>query len=177
MIRLCGYPPGVDAQIADAILAATGATPATRFLELGIGTGRIAVPLIVRGFDYSGIDLSTKMIEQLRAKIDLYTATHPDRAPLRVDLRIGDSTSLPFADAQFGVVITVHVLHLISAWQRVLQETLRVLEPGGWYLNCGDAITQSDFPDDSTGAAKDLGGYRGRIGRPLGTGRTYRRQR
>jgi len=37
-------------------------------LELGIGTGRIALPLSQRGIRVHGIDLSAAMIAQLRAK-------------------------------------------------------------------------------------------------------------
>lgn len=37
-------------------------------LELGIGTGRIAVPLAARGIHVDGIDLSQAMVDQLRAR-------------------------------------------------------------------------------------------------------------
>jgi SAM-dependent methyltransferase len=37
-------------------------------LELGIGTGRIALPLAARGLEVHGIDASERMIERLRAK-------------------------------------------------------------------------------------------------------------
>ena len=37
-------------------------------LELGIGTGRIALPLSARGVPVDGIDLSPDMVERLRAK-------------------------------------------------------------------------------------------------------------
>src|SRR3954451_5556657 len=37
-------------------------------LELGIGTGRIALPLAQRGVPVHGIDLSADMVAQLRAK-------------------------------------------------------------------------------------------------------------
>ena len=37
-------------------------------LELGIGTGRIALPLAQRGVHVHGIDLSEAMVAQLRAK-------------------------------------------------------------------------------------------------------------
>ena len=37
-------------------------------LELGIGTGRIALPLRERGIPVHGIDLSADMVAQLRAK-------------------------------------------------------------------------------------------------------------
>jgi SAM-dependent methyltransferase len=39
-----------------------------RALELGIGTGRVALPLAARGVEVAGIDLSPYMLEQLRAK-------------------------------------------------------------------------------------------------------------
>jgi SAM-dependent methyltransferase len=39
-----------------------------RALELGIGTGRIALPLARRGVDVHGIDLSEAMVARLRAK-------------------------------------------------------------------------------------------------------------
>jgi SAM-dependent methyltransferase len=41
-----------------------------RALELAIGTGRIAVPLVQRGVPVTGIELSGPMIEQLRTKAD-----------------------------------------------------------------------------------------------------------
>ena len=37
-------------------------------LELGIGTGRVALPLAARGVEVHGIDASAAMVEQLRAK-------------------------------------------------------------------------------------------------------------
>jgi len=46
-------------------LAASG-----RALELGIGTGRIALPLARRGVSVHGIDLSKAMVARLRAKRD-----------------------------------------------------------------------------------------------------------
>ncbi|MFG2354367.1 class I SAM-dependent DNA methyltransferase [Streptomyces sp. NPDC048521] len=39
-----------------------------RALELGVGTGRIALPLAGRGVEVHGIDLSRAMVERLRAK-------------------------------------------------------------------------------------------------------------
>ncbi|MGC2305285.1 class I SAM-dependent methyltransferase [Candidatus Binatus sp.] len=39
-----------------------------RVLELGIGTGRIAVPLAAKGLKVFGIDASEKMVAQMRGK-------------------------------------------------------------------------------------------------------------
>jgi SAM-dependent methyltransferase len=59
------FEPAVIDPIADflAELAGDGAA-----LELGIGTGRIALPLAERGVRVHGIDLSTAMVERLQAK-------------------------------------------------------------------------------------------------------------
>jgi SAM-dependent methyltransferase len=51
--------------IVDFLAGIVGDGPA---LELGIGTGRIALPLAARGVPVSGIDLSEAMIARLRAK-------------------------------------------------------------------------------------------------------------
>ena len=39
-----------------------------RALELAIGTGRIALPLMAKGVQVDGIELSAHMVERLRAK-------------------------------------------------------------------------------------------------------------
>ena len=40
-------------------------------------------------------------------------------------------TGLPFEAARFDVIIAVHVLHLVEAWQRAIREARRVLRPSG----------------------------------------------
>src|SRR3954470_5929276 len=60
------HPAGSDADAAAAFLAElAGSGPG---LELAIGTGRVALPLAALGVPVDGIDISPRMIEQLRAK-------------------------------------------------------------------------------------------------------------
>jgi SAM-dependent methyltransferase len=56
-------------------------------LELGIGTGRVALPLSQRGVPVHGIDLSSAMVERLRAKVGAADigVTIGDFATTRVD--------------------------------------------------------------------------------------------
>jgi len=70
-------------------------------LEVGVGTGRIALPLQKRGFDLVGADLSKGMLQKARAK------------GLR-NLLLGDADQLPFADKTFDGVILAHVIHLLD---------------------------------------------------------------
>jgi len=51
--------------VADVLASVAGKR---RVLELGIGTGRIALPLAARGIKVSGIDASPKMVEKMREK-------------------------------------------------------------------------------------------------------------
>ena len=127
-----GYAEGSAECIRDAIVAYAGAGPDTRFLELGIGTGRIVLPFIRAGYEYAGVDISPAMMGRLAVKLD----GDPDAAAYHYQLREADITALPFEAARFDVIIAVHILHLVEDWQQAVQEARRVLRPGGWLL-CG----------------------------------------
>jgi SAM-dependent methyltransferase len=120
-----GLPPEVSEQITDRLEAAAG--PGARFLEIGVGTGRIALPLYRRGRRILGVDLSIPMLERYRAK-----ATSAGLAPPPVVH--ADATRLPVRDASVEAVIEVHVLHLIAGWREAVAEVRRVLAPGGVIL-------------------------------------------
>src|SRR5262245_30246542 len=79
---------------ADAFLASVAGGGAV--LELGIGTGRIALPLQDRGLEVRGIDASTAMVAKLREK------PGGDRIPVVV----GDFADVPIA-GQFSLVFVV----------------------------------------------------------------------
>jgi SAM-dependent methyltransferase len=92
-------------------------------LEVGVGTGRIAIPLAAEGVRVCGADLSLPMLRRLVAK-----------APDAVPVVAADATRLPFADRTFGGVVVAHLLHLVPDWELVLDELVRVLRPGGRLL-------------------------------------------
>jgi SAM-dependent methyltransferase len=78
--------PEVVEQTVDFLAELAGDGPV---LELGIGTGRIALPLAARGVRVHGIDLSEAMVAQLRAKPggDEIPVTIGDFATTRVEER------------------------------------------------------------------------------------------
>ncbi len=135
-----GYPPGVVAAIADAMLRHGPLATGAHTLEIGVGTGRIALPLLERGIDLTGVDLAPRMVERLRAKYDDARASQPGAPWGRLDITLGDVTALPFADGSFDAVVAVHVLHLVAQWRRALDEALRVLRPGAPLLLGQDVI-------------------------------------
>ncbi len=93
-------------------------------LEIGVGTGRIAVPLAEEGVDVVGVDLSLPMMVKLKEK---------DRQGL-VSVAQADATRLPFRDNSFEAGIASHVFHLIPDWKTALAELLRVIAAGGVLL-------------------------------------------
>jgi ubiquinone/menaquinone biosynthesis C-methylase UbiE len=94
-------------------------------LEIGVGTGRIAVPLHERGVALAGSDVAPAMLKRL-------VANAGGRRPF--PLLLADATRLPLAGSQFGAVLASHVLHLIPAWRAAVDEAMRVLRPGGVLL-------------------------------------------
>jgi SAM-dependent methyltransferase len=78
------FDPAVVDPAVDFLVARAGAGPV---LELGIGTGRIALPLSRRGVQVHGIELSPPLVAQLRSKpgAEVIGVTVGDFATVRVN--------------------------------------------------------------------------------------------
>lgn len=120
-----GFPPGEESHIA-ALLARVGnLTPTSQIIEIGIGTGRIALPLSEHSAAIYGIDLARSMMERLREK----------QSDEPIYLAEGDAMRLPFPASAFDAAVAVHVFHLIAEWPIALRELARVLRPGGMLIH------------------------------------------
>ncbi len=104
-----------------------GLAGAGRALELGIGTGRIALPLARRGVPVHGIDLSRAMVARLRAKPggDAIGVTIGDFATTRVD----GTFSLAYL-----VFNTINNLVTQEAQVACFGNAAAHLEPGGCFV-------------------------------------------
>lgn len=104
-------------------------------LEIGVGTGVVALGLRRRGYDVVGLDVSAPMLTRGRE-------------------RLGPSVVL--SDAQQMAVRSGSVAHAVSVWVlqsvpdpvRAVHEAARVIRPGGRYVVC---LTQVPDPDDAVG--------------------------
>ena len=98
-----------------------------RALELGIGTGRVAVPLARRGVPVSGIDMSKAMVARLHAK--------PDGTDIPVT--IGDFATAR-VDGTFSVAYlvfnTISNLTTQAAQVACFRNVAAHLEPGGCFV-------------------------------------------
>jgi SAM-dependent methyltransferase len=98
-----------------------------RALELGIGTGRIALPLAARGVEVHGIDSSPAMVAKMRAKPGggAITTTIGDMADVAVD----GTFSLVFV-----VFNTFFMLTTQEAQVRCFRNVAAHLAPGGRFV-------------------------------------------
>jgi SAM-dependent methyltransferase len=105
-----------------AALAGDGAA-----LELGIGTGRIALPLAERGVPVHGVDLSEAMVARLRAK----------RGGEAIPVTIGDFATTRI-DGTFSLAYVVFntIMNLTTQDDQVtcFENVAAHLEPGGCFV-------------------------------------------
>jgi ubiquinone/menaquinone biosynthesis C-methylase UbiE len=120
-------PADVTNAIADAIAALSReVSPKPRLLEVGIGTGRIAVPLAERGVRVTGIDISTAMLGVLLGK------------RRDIDVMLAEASQPPFRPATFDASLFVHILHLVPDPEATVRATLALVRPGGIAIAGGD---------------------------------------
>ena len=116
--------PAVVDPVVDFLVALAGSG---RALELGAGTGRIALPLAQRGVPVHGIELSAAMAERLRAK----------PGGDRVGVTIGDFATAT-VDGSFSLAYLVFntIMNLTTQAAQVacFRNVAAQLEPGGCFV-------------------------------------------
>lgn len=100
-----------------------------RVLEVGCGRG-VGVQIILERFGAASVeamDLDPKMVECARRRLSAYDST-------RVQLSVGDLTSIQARDATFDAVFDFGAVHLEPDWRKGIAEVRRVLKPGGKFF-------------------------------------------
>lgn len=156
-----GFPNEEIARRAGQFIATVGQLDKNSdVLEIGIGTGRISIPLAEHVRSVFGVDISDQMLRVLletRAESTVFPAQ-------------GDATMLPFPDNIFDAVVATHVFHLIPDWQQALREVQRVLKPGSPLLHCFNwnneisdlrhrAFTEISEPENVGVKSQDIPGF------------------
>jgi SAM-dependent methyltransferase len=113
--------------VGDLARRATGGDRPPRVLELGVGTGRLAIPMAARGLEVHGVDASAAMLDRLRAG-------DPDG---RVIVTTGDMVE-DQPDGPFDIVVVAYntLFNLDSAERQAacFAAVARRLRPGGAFV-------------------------------------------
>ena len=115
---------GDEEAFARAVVNEMTQEPIGELLDIATGTGRmlsVLGPHCARG---TGIDLSRKMVNVARAKLQELGLSH-------CTVRQDDMYQMRFADSSFDTVTIDQVLYLADQPEAVVSEAARVLAPGG----------------------------------------------
>ena len=102
-----------------------------KLLEVPVGTGVLSMPVwkTLPDADITCLDYSEKMMasaEKRAAEMGIHNIT----------FRQGDVGSLPFADGAFDAVVSLNGFHAFPDKDAAINETNRVLKPGGIFCGC-----------------------------------------
>ncbi|ELP66908.1 class I SAM-dependent methyltransferase [Streptomyces turgidiscabies] len=128
------FTPAAIEPAADFLAGLAGSAGAGRALELGIGTGRIALPLARRGVEVHGIDMSRAMVSRLRAKPggDAIGVTIGDFSTTRAGTAGGGSAG----DFSVAYLVFNTIMNLTSQEAQVacFRNVAAQLAPGGTFV-------------------------------------------
>lgn len=113
--------PGVRAAWSSLLAQLLPPAPA-RVLDVGSGTGSLAVMLAEQGYEVVGIDLAPRMVERAVRKAQEHS--------VEVDFRVGDAAN-PQVDGAFDVVLGRHILWALPQPPAVLGRWAQLLSPAG----------------------------------------------
>lgn len=97
--------------------------PGMRVLDVACGSGNQSIPAARTGATVTGVDIAPNLIEQAQK-----WATAEG---LKIQFDEGDAENLPYADAEFDVVMTMFGAMFAPRPERISAELIRVCRPGG----------------------------------------------
>ncbi len=113
-----------------AVKAAWISPPGKRVLDIGTGSGWLAIELARASPDWriTGTDISEEMLKLARQNATQKSLTE------RIDFLNAPAVALPFADGYFDLIVSNASLHLWADPRRVFKEIARVTAPGGYCI-------------------------------------------
>lgn len=117
----------------DKVLPLLGDVKNKKILDVGAGTGRLALRLAKAGAEVTALDVSEKMLEKIKIEIGKV---------------VGDAENLEFANESFDIVIATFLIVHLRDLRRFFDEVYRVLKTSGMFLVTN--INQRKAPEIKT---------------------------
>jgi SAM-dependent methyltransferase len=110
-------------EVAEVLVERVGAGPGDDLLDVGTGSGNVAIPAALTGASVTGLDLTPELLATARRRaLD---------AGVDVDWIEGDAEELPFKDDSFDGVTSCFGVIFAPRHERAASELARVARPGG----------------------------------------------
>lgn len=125
-------------KVLDTVAELANLAPGQRVLDIGTGTGNLALRCLAYGVEVIGLDPSELMLRKAQEKVgsNPRVAFHQVSAPF---------LCIPYPESTFDAVVSTYAYHHIPHRQRAasVREMVRVLKPGGrWVL--GDLVFENE---------------------------------
>lgn len=106
----------------DRVLPLLGDLSGKKILDVGAGTGRLAIRLAKFGGEVTALDVSEEMLKKIKNKNS------------KIKIVIGEAENLEFEAESFDFVIATFLIVHLKDLPRFFDEVYRVLKPGGIFL-------------------------------------------
>jgi len=124
------------------VLKLLGDVSFKKVLDVGAGTGRLAIALAGKKAEVTALDVSSEMLRVLEKKNG------------KIKTVVGEAESLPFPEQSFDLVIAAFLIVHLKDLAKFFDEVYRVLKPGGRFLVTN--INQKRPPELSSKQGKIL---------------------
>lgn len=107
-----------------------------KVLDVGTGTGALALMLSEMGHKSIGIDMSERMLKKANEKAQT--------SKLRAEFRVGDAEDPPFEHASFDAIVSRHVLWTLPNPEKAVRAWKNLLKPGGTIVIIDGNFSRND---------------------------------
>ncbi|MFD1677958.1 class I SAM-dependent methyltransferase [Alicyclobacillus fodiniaquatilis] len=114
-----------------------------RVLDVGCGTGFLALMFAELGHDVTGVDMSTQMLQQAKQKAQ--------QRDLLVEFRLGDAEMLAGEDNLYDLIIERHLIWTLPSPSKAVSAWMRALKTGGRL-----ALIEGEWGKNKNGAYQEI---------------------